>query len=104
MACPSGSRSVTAFRNPALPSGSSTAPVETKADRLLRRVCVASSTLIPKNLVCQWMRSFDRSSGGNGRPSQQENPFAGRRQLASERPAAGAGADHDHVVVPFIVH
>ena len=35
---------------------------------------------------------------------QQENPLAGRRQLASERPAAGAGADDDHVVMPFIVH
>src|SRR3954451_6028464 len=48
MACPSGSRTVTAFRNPALPSGSSTVPVETKADRLFRGLCAASSTLIPK--------------------------------------------------------
>src|SRR5262249_41798042 len=70
MACPSGSRTVTAFRNPALLSGSSTASVETKADRLFRRVCVASSTLIPKNLVCQWIRSLDFSSGGKGRPSR----------------------------------
>src|SRR3954453_20801719 len=49
---------MTALRNPALSSGSSTAPVEMKADRLFRRVCAASSALIPKNLVCQWIRSF----------------------------------------------
>ena len=61
---------MTAFRNPALPSGSSTAPVETKADRLFRRVCAASSALIPKNLVCQWIRSLAFSSGGYGRPSR----------------------------------
>jgi hypothetical protein len=35
---------------------------------------------------------------------EQKNPLPGRRQLSGERPAAGAGADDDHVIVPFIVH
>jgi hypothetical protein len=35
---------------------------------------------------------------------QQENPLAGRRQLAGESPAAGPGADDDHVVMALIVH
>jgi hypothetical protein len=35
---------------------------------------------------------------------QQQNASAGRRELAGECPAAGAGPDDHHVIMPFIAH
>ena len=83
-ACPSGSRTIIDFRNPAFVSGSATTPVEMKADRAFRRLCAASSALIPENLVCQWIRSLDLLL-------QRIRPTVAGRQVFQELNAWPAG-------------
>src|SRR5207237_701703 len=68
--CPSGSRASRARPYPSLTSESATAPGETNAACRPRRAAAAPPRSPVKSVVCQWIRSFARSSAGIGRPSR----------------------------------